>query len=84
MILPEWTARREADVSPPAGFFFLPFRREERLHRSPDRFSNDKQTGIPMGDVSPSPATGRYFEKLFGIYFRGYPFIMNAPEAVGA
>ena len=37
-----------------------------------------------MGDVNPSPATGRYFEKLFGIYFGGYPFITNAPEAVGA
>ena len=84
MILPEWTARKEAGVSPSGRIFFVPFRREERLHRSPDGFSNDKQTDALMGDVNPSPATGRYFEKLFGIYFGGYPFITNAPEAVGA
>ena len=82
MILPEWTARKDAGVSPPGRIFFVPF--EAPFHMPPDRFSNDKQTGALMGDVNPSPVTGRYFERLFGIYFGGYSFITNAPEAVGA
>ena len=38
----------------------------------PDNLFKRRQTDALMGDVSPSPATGRYFEKLFGIYFGGY------------
>ncbi len=55
MILPEWTARKEAGVSPsPAGSFFVPFRREGRLHMSPDNLFKRRQTGALMGDVNRS------------------------------
>ena len=55
MILPEWTARKEAGVSPsPAGSFFVPFRREGRLHMPPDNLFKRRQTGALMGDVNRS------------------------------
>ena len=60
-------------ASPPSGrIFFVTFRREERLHMPPDNLFKRRQTDALMGDVNPSPVTGRYFEKLFGIYFGGY------------
>ena len=44
MILPEWTARKDAGVSPPSGrIFFVPF--EAPFHMPPESFlSEDKQT----------------------------------------
>ena len=36
MILPEWTARKEAGVPPSGRIFFVPFRKEERLYMPPD------------------------------------------------
>ena len=84
MILPEWTARKDASVSPPpAGSFLCPLEGRNDCIGLQTAFER-RQTDALMGDVSPSPATGRYFEELFGIYFGGYPFVMNAPEAVGA
>ena len=54
MILPEWTARRKAGVTPPpAGSFFVPFRREERLHMPPDNPFKRRQTAF-MEDVNRS------------------------------
>lgn len=67
MILPEWTARKDAGVSPPGRIFFVPFRREERLHRSPDGFSSEDKQAPHMRRVNRSalpPAAGSYCDMI--------------------
>ena len=55
MILPEWTARKEAGVTPlRQDLFCVPFRREERLHMPPDNLFKRRQTDALMGDVNRS------------------------------
>jgi len=81
MILPEWTARKEAGVTPPpAGSFFVPF--EAPFHMPSDRFSNDKQTGAPHETRKPRsalpPAAGSYRE-LISTPRRGKAFFEISP-----